>query len=66
MLKRRNASKAKRNRAASIAGQETVVARLTPERDEALLRQANEGGGHCAGPFSFCSSDPGTVASRLI
>ena len=28
-----------RNRGASIAGQETVVARLTQERDEALLRE---------------------------
>ena len=38
-LKRRNAPKAVRNRGASIAGQETVVARLTRERDEALLRE---------------------------
>jgi signal transduction histidine kinase len=38
-LKRRHASKAKRNRAASIAGQGTVVSRLTHERDEALLRE---------------------------
>src|SRR5215831_19533947 len=37
--KRRNAPKAKRNRGVSIAGQETVVARLTRERDEALLRE---------------------------
>ena len=37
--KRRNALKAKRNRGVSIAGQETVVARLTHERDEALLRE---------------------------
>src|SRR5215468_12126339 len=37
--KRRNAPKAKRNRGVSIAGQETVVARLTHERDEALLRE---------------------------
>jgi hypothetical protein len=36
--KRRNAPKA-RNRGVSIAGQETVVARLTQERDEALLRE---------------------------
>jgi class 3 adenylate cyclase/putative methionine-R-sulfoxide reductase with GAF domain len=35
-LKRGNAPKAARNRGASIAGQETVVARLTRERDEAL------------------------------
>jgi hypothetical protein len=35
-LKRRNASNATRNRGASIAGQETAVARLTRERDEAL------------------------------
>ena len=34
--KRGNAPKAVRNRGASIAGQETVVARLTRERDEAL------------------------------
>jgi hypothetical protein len=38
-LKRRNAPKATRNRGVSIAGQETVVARLTRERDEALLRE---------------------------
>src|SRR6516165_1758308 len=38
-LKRRNASKAKRSRGVSIAGQETVVARLTRERDEARLRE---------------------------
>src|SRR6516162_6831730 len=38
-LKRRNASKAKRSRGVSIAGQEAVVARLTRERDEALLRE---------------------------
>jgi class 3 adenylate cyclase len=37
--KRRNAPKATRNRRVSIAGQETVVARLTQERDEALLRE---------------------------
>ena len=37
--KRGNAPKAVRNRGASIAGQETVVARLTRERDEALLRE---------------------------
>src|SRR6516225_3737232 len=37
--KRRNAPKATRNRGASIAGQETVVARRTQERDEALLRE---------------------------
>ena len=34
--KRGNAPKAGRNRSVSIAGQETVVARLTRERDEAL------------------------------
>jgi hypothetical protein len=38
-LKRRNAPKAVRNRSVSVAGQETVVARLTRERDEALLRE---------------------------
>ena len=38
-LKRRNAPKATRNRGGSIAGKETVVARLTHERDEALLRE---------------------------
>jgi two-component system, NtrC family, sensor kinase len=38
--KRRNAPKAKRNRGVSIAGQDTVVAQLTHERDEALLREA--------------------------
>jgi GAF domain-containing protein len=39
MLKHRNAPKATRNRGGSIAGKETVVARLTHERDEALLRE---------------------------
>src|SRR3974377_636813 len=38
-LKRRSAPKAKRSRGVSIAGQEAVVARLTRERDEALLRE---------------------------
>src|SRR5215469_1403171 len=38
MPKRRNAPIVTRNRGASIAGQE-VVARLTHERDEALLRE---------------------------
>jgi class 3 adenylate cyclase/putative methionine-R-sulfoxide reductase with GAF domain len=38
-LKRLSTPKATRNRGASIAGQETVVARLTYERDEALLRE---------------------------
>jgi class 3 adenylate cyclase len=37
--KRRNALKATRDRGVSIAGRETVVARLTRERDEALLRE---------------------------
>src|SRR6516165_203528 len=37
--KRGNAPNVTRNRGASIAGQETVVARLTHERDEALLRE---------------------------
>src|SRR6516165_2957343 len=37
--KRRNAPKATRNRGVAVAGQETVVARLTHERDEALLRE---------------------------
>jgi hypothetical protein len=37
--KGRNAPKAVRNRGGSIAGQETVVARLTHERDQALLRE---------------------------
>jgi GAF domain-containing protein len=39
-LKRRNAPKATRNPGGSIAGKETVVARLAHERDEALLREA--------------------------
>jgi len=39
MLKHRNAPKTKRNRGVSIASQKTVVARLTRERDEALLRE---------------------------
>ena len=38
--KHRNASKVMRNRGASIACRETVVAQLTHERDEALLREA--------------------------
>jgi hypothetical protein len=38
--KRRKAPKAKRDRGVSITGRETVVARLTQERDEALLREA--------------------------
>jgi GAF domain-containing protein len=37
--KKRKAPKAVRNRGAAIARQETVVARLTHERDEALLRE---------------------------
>jgi two-component system NtrC family sensor kinase len=37
--KRGNAPKAGSNRGVAIAGQETVVARLTRERDEALLRE---------------------------
>jgi class 3 adenylate cyclase/putative methionine-R-sulfoxide reductase with GAF domain len=37
--KHRNASKVVRNRGVSVAGQETVVGRLTHERDEALLRE---------------------------
>src|SRR6516164_3842229 len=37
--KRRNAPKVSRNRGVSIASQETVIARLTHERDEALLRE---------------------------
>jgi len=37
--KRRNAPKVTRNRGASIAGRETVVAQVTRERDEALLRE---------------------------
>src|SRR5215468_2659021 len=36
MLKHRNAPKAMHNRGVSIAGKETVAARLTHERDEAL------------------------------
>src|SRR5215469_8252873 len=39
-IKRRNAPKAERNRGVSVAGQETVIARLTHERDDALLREA--------------------------
>jgi class 3 adenylate cyclase/putative methionine-R-sulfoxide reductase with GAF domain len=38
--KRRNAPKARRNRGVAVSGQETVIARLTHERDEALLREA--------------------------
>ncbi|MGB6286726.1 MAG: hypothetical protein WBG18_20305 [Xanthobacteraceae bacterium] len=37
--KRGNAPKVTRQRGVSIAGQETVVARLTRERDETLLRE---------------------------
>jgi len=35
-LKRRNAPKSARGRSSSVAGQETEVARLTRQRDEAL------------------------------
>jgi hypothetical protein len=38
-IKHRNAPNEMRNRGVSIAGRETVVARLTRERDEALLRE---------------------------
>ena len=38
-LERRNAPKARRNHGVSIAGQETVVVRLSRERDEALERE---------------------------
>src|SRR5262252_4219614 len=38
-VKHRNAPNMTRNRGASIAGQETVVAGITQERDEALLRE---------------------------
>jgi hypothetical protein len=38
-LKRRDAPKATRNRSVSVIDQETVVARLTHERDAALLRE---------------------------
>src|SRR6516225_9650780 len=38
--KRGNALNATRSRGASVAGEETVVARLARERDEALLREA--------------------------
>ena len=38
--KSRNAPKAARNRGVAIGDQETVVARLTHERDDALLREA--------------------------
>jgi len=39
-VKHRNASKMTRNRGATIASLETVAARLTHERDEALLRES--------------------------
>ena len=38
-LKRRKAPKVTRNRGAFVAGRETLVARVTRERDEALLRE---------------------------
>ena len=53
--KRRNAPKATRNRGVSIASQETVIARLTHERDEALLRETanSEILSAMPSPFSF-------------
>jgi len=39
-VKHRNAPNVTRKRGVSIAGQETIVARLSHERDEALLREA--------------------------
>src|SRR5262245_1104410 len=39
MAKHRNALNVTRNRGVSIAGQRTVIARLTHERDEALFRE---------------------------
>ena len=56
MLKHRNARKTTRQRGASIAGQETVVARLTYERDEALLRETAN-----AEILSLISKSPGDL-----
>ena len=54
--KHRSAPKAKRNRGVSIAGQETVVARLTHQRDEALLRETAN-----AEILRLISSSPGNL-----
>ena len=55
-LKRSKAPKATRGRRVSIAGQETVVARLTYERDEALLRETAN-----AEILSLISKSPGDL-----
>jgi GAF domain-containing protein len=55
-VKYRNAPNVTRNPGASVAGQETVVARLTHERDEALLRETAN-----AEILRLISSSPGNL-----
>jgi hypothetical protein len=58
--KRRNAPKATRNHRVSVAGQETVVARLTYERDEALLRETAN-----SEILRLISRSPGNLTCRI-